>query len=124
MTDKERKAWLKSLKVGDEVAVWFHHGRVHASSVTEATDDTLTVDGSEFWRTGYAKRNPEFGTIRTSLAPLGYANEMQDVLSELEWAWKDFYLEVRRLHIPITTVRRILAELKAAGDEQGKERDQ
>lgn len=121
MTIKERKAWLKSLKVGDEVAVWFHQGQIEEGVVTEASKDSLTVNGTEFCRTGYAKQNPQFLTIKMSLAPIEYAKEMQGLMYGLEWAWKDFHLEVKRLRTPITTVRRILASLKEA-NEEGKER--
>lgn len=116
MTDKEQ--WLASLKPGDRVvrSSGFSFRDFSECTVDRTTPKQIIIDhGERFWKAN-GRLVGDTGYQVVEIVP------MDDMISEtLER--EELRAAAQHFHkLPITTVRRILAVLKEAGDEQGKER--
>jgi hypothetical protein len=123
MTSEERKAWLRSLKVGDLVASKFDGAtdeQVSVERVSTLTDTIIeTVDYVNNRRESRYRRGTGHQTLRYGSHELHPVTDSVMELTDrmmLKRAWSDWQYKKK---LPITTVRKLLAILTEA--EQGKE---
>lgn len=123
MTSDERKAWLAQLKVGDEVVIQGYYGRA-LRKVVKITPTQFVVGNSRFRRSNGLECGDKGYGRHHLVAPTDELRE--EMIESLDRNTLSVSLDWWRTKVrdaPIATVRKLLAVLAEAEQEQqqGKE---